>query len=67
MPGFAASINDAQLTALIHYLRAHYSKQPAWTDLEKTVRDARLTGTVSLPTSPELRTAPADPSQRGKP
>jgi mono/diheme cytochrome c family protein len=67
MPGFAASMDDAQMVALINYLRARFSKQPAWNEPEKTVRDARLTRTVSLPTSPELRTAPADPSQRGKP
>ena len=67
MPGFAASMDDARLVALLNYLRARFSKQPAWNDPEKTVRDAGLTRTVSLPTSPELRTAPADPSQRGKP
>ena len=67
MPGFAASMDDARLVALLNYLRARFSKQPAWNDPEKTVRDARLTRTVALPTSPELRTAPADPSQRGKP
>jgi mono/diheme cytochrome c family protein len=67
MPGFAASMDDAQMVALLDYLRARFGKQPAWNDPEKTVRDARLIQTVSLPTSPELRTAPADPSQRGKP
>jgi hypothetical protein len=67
MPGFAASMNDAQMVALLNYLRTRFSKQPDWSGLDKTVQDARLTQTVSLPISPELRNAPADPSQRGKP
>jgi mono/diheme cytochrome c family protein len=67
MPGFAASMDDAQMVALLNYLRARFSQQPAWNELETTVRDARLTQTVYFPTSPELRAAPADPNQRGKP
>ena len=38
MPGFAGSFTDAQLAALLRYLRAHYSAGPAWPDLEGTVR-----------------------------
>ena len=67
MPGFAASMDDAQMVALLNYLRARFSQQPAWNELETTVRDARLTQTVYFPTSPELCAAPADPNQRGKP
>ena len=43
MPGFAASMNDEQASALLNYLRARFSNQPAWTGVEKTVADARRT------------------------
>ena len=41
MPGFEGAFSDAQLTALLHYLHAHYSSGPAWTNLETTLRDIR--------------------------
>jgi mono/diheme cytochrome c family protein len=65
MPGFAASMNDEQATALLNYLRARFSNQPAWTGVDKTVQDARRTQTVFLQTSPGPRNA--DPMQRDKP
>jgi mono/diheme cytochrome c family protein len=67
MPGFAGSMNDGQVAALLNYLRARFSNQPAWTDVEKTVEDARRTQIVFLQTSPTPRNAPADPTQRDKP
>ena len=67
MPGFAASMTDAQASALLSYLRARFSNQPPWTGVEKTVQDARRTQTVFLQTSPGPRNAPADPQQRDKP
>ncbi|OCK56001.1 cytochrome c [Bradyrhizobium sp. LMTR 3] len=67
MPGFAASMNDEQASALLNYLRARFSDQPAWTDLKKTIVEARRTQTVFLQTSPAPRNAPADPQQREKP
>jgi mono/diheme cytochrome c family protein len=67
MPGFAASMNDGQIAALLNYLRARFSNQPAWTGVEKTVEDARRTQTVFLQTSPGPRNAPADAMQRDKP
>ncbi|MCK1636477.1 cytochrome c [Bradyrhizobium sp. 157] len=67
MPGFAASMNDDQASALLNYLRARFSDQPAWTDLKKTIAEARRTQTVFLQTSPAPRNAPADPQQREKP
>jgi mono/diheme cytochrome c family protein len=67
MPGFASSMNDAQIAALLNYLRSRFSQQPAWTGVEKTVEDARRTQTVSLQTAPEPKNAPADASQRDKP
>jgi mono/diheme cytochrome c family protein len=67
MPGFAGSMNDGQVTALLNYLRARFSGQPAWTNVEKTVEDARRTQIVFLQTSPGPLNAPADPTQRDKP
>jgi mono/diheme cytochrome c family protein len=67
MPGFASSMTDAQIAALLDYLRTRFSKQPAWTDVEKNVRDARRMQTVFLQTSPGPYNAPADSMQRDKP
>jgi mono/diheme cytochrome c family protein len=67
MPGFAASMDDTQIVALLNYLRARFGKQPAWTGLDKTLREARATQTVSLVMSPDGRDAAADSNQRGKP
>jgi mono/diheme cytochrome c family protein len=41
MPGFAASLDDRQMTALATYLRSRFSNKPAWNDVEQTVREAR--------------------------
>ncbi|HZN22935.1 MAG TPA: cytochrome c [Burkholderiales bacterium] len=41
MPGFAAILTDDQLAALVTYVRAAYSGQPAWNDVEREVREAR--------------------------
>jgi mono/diheme cytochrome c family protein len=67
MPGFATAMNDHQIAALLKYLRARFSKQPAWTDVESTVETARRTQTAYLQTTAEPRNAPADPAQRDKP
>jgi mono/diheme cytochrome c family protein len=67
MPGFASSMNDEQIAALLNYLRSRFSNQPAWTGVEKTIADARRTQTVFLQTSPGPDNAPADPMQRDKP
>ena len=67
MPGFAGSMNDAQIASLLNYLRSRFSDQPAWTGVEKTVADARRTQTVFLQTSAGPNSAPADPAQRDKP
>ncbi|WP_456728990.1 c-type cytochrome [Bradyrhizobium sp. USDA 3364] len=63
MPGFAASIDDAQLVALTNYLRARFGKRPAWNDLDKAVRDARMVQAASL----AARNASTESIQRGKP
>jgi mono/diheme cytochrome c family protein len=67
MPGFAGSMDDSQISALLNYLRARFSNQPAWTGVEKTIEDARRTQTVFLQTSPGPHNAPADATQRDKP
>jgi mono/diheme cytochrome c family protein len=67
MPGFASSMTDQQIAALLNHLRARFSNQPPWTNLEKAVQDARRTETVYLQTSPGPHNAPADPMQRDKP
>jgi mono/diheme cytochrome c family protein len=67
MPGFAASMSDAQIAALLNYLRVRFGKQPAWAGVEQTVADARRTQTVFLQTPVGANNAPADASQRDKP
>ena len=67
MPGFAASMSDAQIAALLHFLRTHFSNQAPWSGVETTVEDARRTQTVFLQTSAGPRNAPSDASQRDKP
>ena len=67
MPGFAASMNDDQISALLRYLRARFSTQPEWTGVAKTVADARRTQTVFLQTASGPHNAPADATQRDKP
>lgn len=67
MPGFASSMNDGQVAALLSYLRARFSDKPAWTNVEKTIETARRTQTVFLQTSPEPYNVPVDPTQRDKP
>jgi mono/diheme cytochrome c family protein len=69
MPAFANSMNDAQIASLLNYLRSRFSSQPAWSGVEKTVKDARATETASLqPSAGGARQAPsADPAERAKP
>jgi len=46
MPGFVNVLSDRQVADLVAYLRAHFSKGPAWTDIESQVRSARQDGGV---------------------
>jgi mono/diheme cytochrome c family protein len=55
MPGFAASMNDAQIAALMNYLRSRFTGRPGWTDVEKTIEQARRTQTALLMTSAGAR------------
>jgi mono/diheme cytochrome c family protein len=42
MPGFDGAFTDAQLTALLSYLRAHYSDGPPWTNTEDRLHQIEL-------------------------
>jgi len=44
MPAFSAALTDAQVAALAAYVRARYSEQHAWPDIDATVREARRQG-----------------------
>jgi mono/diheme cytochrome c family protein len=67
MPGFATSMSDDQVAALLTYLRARFRKQPPWTGIAKTVADARRSQTISLQTSAASPDAAADATKREKP
>jgi mono/diheme cytochrome c family protein len=67
MPGFADSMSDDQIAALLDHLRARFSSQRPWTNTSDIVRDARRTQTVLLQTSPEPHQAAADATKRDKP
>lgn len=44
MPAFGGMFSDAQVAALVQYVRARYSDQPLWTDVEAEVAKARKEG-----------------------
>lgn len=67
MPGFANSMTDDQIVALLNDLRGRFSTRPAWTGVEQAVQDARHAETVSLQTSAGPDSAPGDSMQRDKP
>ena len=59
MPGFRGTLNQAQLTDLLSYLRAHFSDRPAWSGVDAMVRTslaqrqkAESRPTESVPGSP---------------
>ncbi|MGZ5140710.1 MAG: c-type cytochrome [Burkholderiales bacterium] len=41
MPGYAGAFTDAQVVALVSYLRATYTDRPEWTDADREVRKVR--------------------------
>ncbi len=41
MPGFAATLNDKQVAAVLAYLRARFTDRPAWDGLEGSVQRIR--------------------------
>jgi mono/diheme cytochrome c family protein len=52
MPGFAATMTDAQVVALVNYLRAHFSDKGPWTGVEDSVRAARGGGLPAAAAAP---------------
>jgi mono/diheme cytochrome c family protein len=58
MPGFAGTLSDRQLTDLLVYVRARFSDKPAWTDVDKHIREARAGGARIYP-------APSPPAAPG--
>lgn len=44
MPGFAGAMSDMQVVALAAWLRARFTGEPPWGDLERAVREARAAG-----------------------
>jgi mono/diheme cytochrome c family protein len=42
MPGFAASLTDPQIAAVLSYLRGRFTDRPAWPDLNDSVHRIRL-------------------------
>jgi mono/diheme cytochrome c family protein len=67
MPGFAASMNDAQVAALLQFLRDRFSNQPPWSGVEKSVADTRQSQPVLLQVSSGPRNASPESLQREKP
>ncbi len=41
MPGFASTLSDAQIAAVLRYLRARFADRPVWTGLDAAVHDIR--------------------------
>jgi len=41
MPGFGDALTDAQIVAVVQYLRARFSDGPKWTDVAKTLHGIR--------------------------
>ncbi|MDB5616802.1 cytochrome c [Tardiphaga sp.] len=67
MPGFASSMDDGQIVALLQYLRARFSDQPVWDGLDRLVRDARGSQLTYVQTTAGAKNTPAAPQQREKP
>lgn len=67
MPGFADSMSDDQIAALLDHLRARFGNQSPWTNTADIVRDARRTQTVFLQTPPSPDNVPIDATKRDKP
>jgi mono/diheme cytochrome c family protein len=38
MPGFAGALTDAQVVALLQYLRTEVARKPPWPQLDEQVR-----------------------------
>jgi mono/diheme cytochrome c family protein len=41
MPGFGDALTDAQVVAVVQYVRARFSDRPQWAEVAKTLREVR--------------------------
>ena len=57
MPGYTAVLSDADMVALLRYMRAAYTDRPPWTGLDALVRDTRSG-------AHPVAVTPADPLER---
>ncbi len=65
MPAFANAMTDAQLAALVRYLRAHFSSKGPWSDIDATVGEARSRQRAATANAlPTGQTPPAGTTQR---
>jgi mono/diheme cytochrome c family protein len=66
MPGFANTMNDAQLLALARYLRSHFTDKNPWNDIESSLRDARgEQRAASVRSAPVIDLTPTTAMQTG--
>jgi mono/diheme cytochrome c family protein len=63
MPGFSNSMDDGQIAALLTYLRARFGNRPAWTNVERAVKQARQTQAADLQASTGPQKSPAAAAQ----
>ena len=66
MPGFAATLNDPQITALAEYVRTKFTKKSGWPDIAAQLREARNSQLASN-VSTGMRKSPATPSKQDQP
>jgi len=59
MPGFAGAMSDAQIGALTRYLRVRFSDKGRWTDIAKSVHDARSRARVAAASHPVVVEPPS--------
>ena len=66
MPGFATELTEDQITALVSYVRARFSRQPPWHDVAGQVHDIRAAGpSQGANRSPSGGSAAAQPQAWG--
>lgn len=48
MPGYAGALDDAQIDALVRWMRANLTNQPPWPDFRKAIAESRRMTTTML-------------------
>lgn len=61
MPAYGGALDDAQVVELARFLRARFTREPPWGDLERVVREARAAGPKVA--SPPAGGTGSDPAQ----